>query len=146
MKKYQPQLILIIRMILGLIFIYASIRKIVDPQEFARSIENYRMIPFGLENTMAIILPWVELLAGISLVTGFMLDGGAILTGAMSVMFILAISQAILRGYNIECGCGLNPGQLVGVGKIIEDTIYLIWAWMIFSRKEKWLELSLKSV
>ena len=141
----MPQIIFILRLIMGGVFIYASLAKIADPETFARSIANYKVLPFGLENLMAIIMPWLELIAGICLITGFMLDGAALLIAGMASMFIIAIAQAMIRGYNIECGCGLNPGQMVGFGKLIEDVIYVIWAIMILKRDEKHLEFS-KSV
>ena len=30
----------------------------------------------------------------------------------------------MFRGFNIECGCGLKEGQMVGWGKIFENTLY----------------------
>ena len=131
MKNGFSIIVLIARILIGGILIYASIDKIYDPGSFARAIDNYHIIPFGLENIMAIILPWVELIVGLCLIFGLFIDGAAFLVIVMMVIFISAITIAILSGYNIECGCGLKPGELVGVQKIIEDITYLILAWMI---------------
>ena len=60
MTKVYPIFILITRILLGLIFIIASIDKIIDPAGFARDISNYHFVPFGFENIIAIILPWLE--------------------------------------------------------------------------------------
>jgi hypothetical protein len=60
---------------------------------------------------------------------------------AMMGMFIIAIGSAILRGYNIECGCGLKEGEMVGVGKIIEDSIYFLLVWLIYKRSGNWFEI-----
>ena len=65
MNKIHPVFILIMRFLLGFIFIYASYEKILDPAKFARDISNYHVVPFGLENTIAIILPWLELIIGL---------------------------------------------------------------------------------
>ena len=144
MKNGLTIIVLIARILIGGILIYASINKIVDPGGFARAIDNYHLIPFGLENSMAIVLPWVELIVGISLIFGLFIDGAAFLVIVMMVIFIVAITFAILSGYNIECGCGLKPGELVGVQKIIEDLTYLILAWMILKRPNHRFELYLK--
>lgn len=141
MKNGLSIIMLFVRILIGGILIYASINKIVDPGGFARAIDNYHLIPFGLENSMAIVLPWVELIVGICLIFGLFIDGAAFLVIAMMIIFIVAITFAILSGYNIECGCGLKPGEMVGIRKIIEDLIYLIFAWMIIKRPHHRFEL-----
>lgn len=141
MKNGLCIIVLIARLLIGGILIYASINKIVDPGGFARAIDNYHIIPFGLENIMAIILPWLELIVGLCLIIGVFIDGAAFLVIVIMVIFIIAITFAILNGYNIECGCGLKPGELVGIRKIIEDLTYLILAWMILKRPNHRFEL-----
>ena len=131
MKNGLSIIVLIARLLIGGILIYASFNKIVDPGGFAKAIANYHIIPFGLENSMAIILPWLELIVGLCLIIGVFIDGAAFLVIVMMVVFIVAITFAILSGYNIECGCGLKPGELVGVQKIIEDFTYTIFASII---------------
>ncbi len=141
MKNGFSIIVLITRILIGGILIYASIDKIADPGGFARAIDNYHLIPFGIENSMAIVLPWVELIVGICLIFGIFIDGAAFLVIIMMIVFIAAITFAILNGYNIECGCGLKPGELVGIQKLIEDLTYLILAWMILKRPNNRFEL-----
>ena len=140
---------LLCRVILGIVLIYASIDKIVHPAEFAKAIGNYNVLPFGLENLLGIVLPVLELLVGICLVLGIMIDGSAIIAGGMMVVFIIAISQALFRGIDIDCGCFKvtveNGGHQVGIRRIIEDFIYLGMALMVLSRGEKKWELYPKS-
>ena len=68
MIKTYPYIVVLIRFIVGGVFIVASYDKILDPGNFARKISNYHVIPLGLENAIAIILPWVELFIGIGLI------------------------------------------------------------------------------
>ena len=145
MNKIHPWLILVMRILLGLIFLYASYDKILDPGKFARSIANYHIVPFGLENSIAIILPWLELFIGVGLIAGIMVDGAAGITGSLLVIFILLILQAILRGFNIECGCGLKEGEMVGWTKILENIVFLFASWMVFSRQKNLFEFFPKS-
>ena len=145
MNKIHPWLILVIRILLGIIFLYASYDKILDPGKFARSIANYHIVPFGLENSIAIILPWLELFIGVGLIAGIMVDGAAGITGSLLVIFILLILQAILRGFNIECGCGLKEGEMVGWTKILENIVFLFASWMVFSRQKNLFEFFPKS-
>ncbi len=140
---------LLCRVILGVILIYASIDKIVHPAEFAKAIGNYNVLPFGLENLLGIVLPILELLVGICLVLGIMLDGSAIIAAGMMTVFIIALSQAMIRGIDINCGCFKvtveNGGHQVGIRRIIEDFLFLGMSLMVLSRGERKWELYPKS-
>jgi len=140
---------LLCRVILGVILIYASLDKIVHPAEFAKAIGNYNVLSFGLENLLGIVLPILELLVGICLVLGIMLDGSAIIAAGMMTVFIIALSQAMIRGIDINCGCFKvtveNGGHQVGIRRIIEDFLFLGMSIMILSRGQRKWELYPKS-
>ena len=140
---------LLCRVILGIVLIYASIDKIIHPAEFAKAIGNYNVLPFGLENLLGIVLPVLELLVGTCLVLGIMINGSAIIAAGMMVVFIIALSQALFRGIDINCGCFKvtveNGGHQVGIRRIIEDFIYLGMALMVLSRGERKWEMYPKS-
>lgn len=100
------------RWILGGLFIYASLHKIVETELFARDIQNYRLVPYALTNLMAMILPWLELICGLFLISGtFLRSSAVIITGMLSV-FIIAIVISLLRGINLHCGCYELAGNL----------------------------------
>ena len=138
-------LIVIIRILLGAIFLWASFDKIIDPSKFARDISNYHIIPFGLENIIAIVLPWLEFLIGSGLILGILVDGAVLLSGILLISFNVLIAQAMLRGFNIDCGCGLKEGQLVGVEKLLENFVFLGGAYLVYLRSKKLLEFYPKS-
>ena len=150
MKKYfKGPIVILCRLVLGGVFIYASLDKIANPAEFAKAIGNYHVLPFGLENLLALFLPWLELLTGILLIAGIMVDGATILIISMNIVFIFAISQALARGISIECGCfsvSTEGGSNIGFQTILRDFIYLIMAFIIFYRQDKRLEFYPKSV
>ncbi|MBL7013764.1 MAG: DoxX family membrane protein [Candidatus Marinimicrobia bacterium] len=133
MNKYIQ---LVIRIIVGGLFIYASIDKISDPATFAKQINNYHIIPFGLENTIALVLPWLEIIIGICLIIGVYVEGASGWILLLLISFIIFMVQAIMRGYNIECGCGLKEGQMIGLKKILENTIMSIsMFWLMIQPK-----------
>ena len=150
MKKYfKGPVVILCRLVLGGVFIYASLDKIANPAEFAKAIGNYHVLPFGLENLLALFLPWLELLTGILLIAGIMVDGATILIISMNIVFIFAISQALARGISIECGCfsvSTEGGSNIGFQTILRDFVYLIMAFIIFYRQDKRLEFYPKSV
>ena len=140
MNKIYPVFIYIMRLVLGVVFIYASYDKILDPSKFARDISNYHFVPFGLENTVAIILPWLELFIGIGIVLGIYIDGNTLLSAFLLLLFNFLIFQAMVRGFNIECGCGLKEGDLVGWRKLIENFTLFGGACLILLSKKRIFE------
>ena len=140
MNKIYPVFIYIMRLVLGVVFIYASYDKILDPSKFARDISNYHFVPFGLENTVAIILPWLELFIGIGIVLGIYIDGNTLLSAFLLLLFNFLIFQAMVRGFNIECGCGLKEGELVGWRKLIENFTLFGGACLILLSKKRIFE------
>ena len=137
MNKY---LTLFFRILVGVIFLWASFDKIIDPAKFARDISNYHIVPLGLENTIALILPWLEFFIGTGLIIGVMVDGSIIISSVLLITFNIMIAQAMARGFNIDCGCGLKEGQLVGFEKLIENFIFILFSYFVYVRKEKFLE------
>ena len=134
----EKYLALIFRLVLGGVFIYAAIPKIVAPENFATSISNYRMLPNAGLNLMAITLPWVELLAGGLLVAGVWVRASAWTVTGMCVMFLVAISSAVWRGLNIDCGCfGTVAGRRIGMTSLVFDAALLAMAvWLSLRERD----------
>jgi len=114
-------------MMVGFIFIYASIDKIAAPAYFAGMIQNYQLIPDLFINFAAIVLPWLELLCGMLLLIGIWHRSAALLITILMVVFIIAISSAIFRGLDIECGC-FGAGTSANWTRIIEDIFLLAFS------------------
>lgn len=88
------------------VFLYAAQSKIIEPRQFVIDIKNYRILPEELLHLAALILPWIEVGAAISLIIPQTRRAGAILIIGMLCMFIAAVSySALYKGYNISCGC-----------------------------------------
>jgi hypothetical protein len=123
----------ILRLVLGGIFVYAGAAKIIHPAGFSADIANYRMLPHEWIHLLAITLPWIEVAAGLLLMAGVWKRASALLIALMLVVFIAAISQAVARNLNIECGCfGTVGGRKVGLIAIAEDLAMLAAAgWLI---------------
>ena len=127
--------LLALRLVLGGVFIYASVYKIAEPADFARSIYNYRMMPEATINLMAIVMPWLELISGILIIIGPFVRGSALLIGLMLLVFVIAISSAIARGLDISCGCFKvgEGGRLVGLETLVEDILMLAAVFVILA-------------
>ncbi len=138
---------MICRICLGFMFVYASLDKIAHPEEFAKQIGYYKALPFGLENVLAIVLPWTELIVGICLLAGLLVDGATLLSIIMMLVFILAISQAMLRGIDITCGCFKvsADSDKLGLDTIIRDIVFLVMSFIVLNRQERKFEFLPKS-
>lgn len=124
----------------GLVFIYASIDKIADPAYFAGTIQNYQIIPVSIINIVAIILPWLELLCGVLLLTGVWHRPASLIITFLMIVFIIAISSAIFRGLDIECGC-YGSGISADWTRIVEDFFLLAFSLQILFYPESKLAL-----
>jgi uncharacterized membrane protein YphA (DoxX/SURF4 family) len=122
---------------LGAVFVYASLDKIAKPRDFARIVYHYQLIgpsehigPLA-PNLLAVTLPWVELVAGVLLITGVWRREAAIVTAAMLVVFVVAVGSALVRGIDIEnCGCFTvgAEGRRAGLMLLVSDLVMLVGA------------------
>ena len=129
---------LVFRVILGLIFIYASYDKILDPAGFSKNIHNYHITPIAVENLAALIIPWLELIIGVFLIFGVFLEGTTSITIVLLIFFIAILSQAVFRGIDVHCGCfkteadvGITDLRMELIKRIGEDIIYLGMAFIV---------------
>jgi putative oxidoreductase len=101
----HPWLTIRVQIALGAIFVIAAWPKIADPPSFAHMIYNYRLVPSSLINISALVMPWVELLAGLALLLGLWKSAARTVITALLAIFIVAISINLSRDNAIDCGC-----------------------------------------
>jgi putative oxidoreductase len=128
------RVILIFRLVLGATFIYASLDKIAHPEQFAKIVYNYKILPGFLINIFAVTLPWVEFLAGCFLILGIFTESASLLLSFLLVIFVVAISINLLKGVNLNCGCfSTDPaGKKEGVSLLFKDFLFLFMGLMVF--------------
>ena len=101
----NPWVELAARWILGGTFVYASYNKILAPAVFAKIIYGYSLFPASFINLIAIIVPFLELIAGLALIIGFYPRSAVLIVNAMLLAFITALSINLIRGHEFDCGC-----------------------------------------
>jgi len=92
-------------LLVGAIFVYAGVIKVVDPLRFAIDIDNYKMLPWAIGVRLAFYLPWLEMFCGLALILRFFYRGGLLILTALTSIFIAASIIAKVRGLDITCGC-----------------------------------------
>jgi len=95
----------IVDIIVGGIFIYAGVLKILDPVQFANDIDNYKTLPWFISVRLAFYLPWLEIFCGLAVIFRFLYRGGLSILTALIAVFIGATIAAKMRGLDITCGC-----------------------------------------
>ncbi len=128
--------ILVIRVLLGVVFIFSSADKVLDPARFAIAVREYDMLPIPLTNLFALALAWTELLAGIMLVFGVYARQAAAAILLLLVVFVVAITATIVRGMVINCGCFSNEGGGQTGYLLIVRNLFLIAASLMVMRFE----------
>jgi hypothetical protein len=116
-----------VQIALGAIFIAAALPKIADPPSFAHMIYNYRVLPGGLINLSALVMPWVELLAGLALILGVWVRPARWIVTLLLATFMIAITINLLRGNAIDCGCF----DVSAADKTYEERIRDMWIVLI---------------
>ena len=115
-------LLLLARLGIAGLFLYAGVMKALDPAAFAQEIANFRILPEPLIGPLALFLPAIEVFAGLALLLPGYRAGGALLTGAMLLGFSIAMAQARMRGIDAECGCfGASSASQVSWEKVAQD-------------------------
>ena len=88
---------------LGIIFIYAGSIKLLEPKTFAVLIEAYGIVPEGLLMPVAVVLPALEVAAGVGLL--FDIEGSLSMIAGLLLLFITILSYGIWIGLDVDCGC-----------------------------------------
>lgn len=129
-----------LRLIVGGVFIYSSIGKLFSPDEFAKIIHNYDMLPLFLVNVLAIVLPYVQFIAGVLLIVGVYKKGNSAIFIGLLLVFLIALVQAYARNLDINCGCfSLDTVSSKSdiLTRIFQDVLLLIPALVIFISSER---------
>src|SRR5262249_2511810 len=114
----HPALYWIVSIGLGVVFVYASLDKIAHPLDFARIVYRYRLAgpsaSLGVvpANLLAVVLPWLEALTGVLLITGLWRRVAAVVAAGLLVMFLIAVGYVLAQGIDVEhCGCFTVGGE-----------------------------------
>jgi putative oxidoreductase len=119
----------------GGVFVYAGAIKAWNPMVFLDDVRSFALLPDPYAGLLAMFLPWLEIFAGLAVITGVMRKGGLLVLNGSLLMFLAAICIAWLRGTDIRCGCFGGSGDATSnyVELIVRDLVLLaLGAWLAF--------------
>ena len=128
-----PRILLLLgRIALGGIFVYAAWTKLHPPiaislSLFALQVDSYRMLPPWAVNLVAQTLPFLELALGALLVIGWPLRLVSSVTSLLLLAFFSTMVRSYALGLEINCGC-FGPNEKLGVGTLLRDGAMLALA------------------
>ena len=129
----HPITALVLRIVLGYIFIYASLDKIRHPDLFAEAVYNYQLLPEIAVNLVAICLPWLELFSGSLLVLGLWVQGSILIVSGLMLVFIGALGINLARGLDVHCGCFITQSSdPITIFTLFRDSLFLLLALYLF--------------
>ncbi len=129
------------RLLIGGIFISASIYKIIDPGAFAKTIWYYHIVPGAWINLVALVIPWLELFCGLTLILGIFYLGAVFWANLMTIGFIVVLASTIVRGLDIDCGCfrAAQSATEPAWNALFFDVVMLVFTvQMLLSNSRKW--------
>ena len=96
---------IMVRIVLGGLFLISGIAKILDPIRFLFTLRAFRLLPGIFEPFLALFLPWFEVVLGLFILLGLFLRTASLMLGCLNFLFMMAIVSVMLRGFEIDCGC-----------------------------------------
>ncbi len=130
---------LLLRLLVGGIFIFSGAVKLSDPKGFAALISKYGLVPDDLLVVVAIGLPLVELLAGLG--TLFNIRGSLETIMTMLVFFIAILWFGLLHDLDVDCGCfsvkEQGEQQSLRTAFVRDWALVAVTSYLIFCRRLK---------
>nr|MTA37208.1 DoxX family membrane protein [Actinomycetota bacterium] len=87
MKKYQPWVGLVFRLIVGGVLVFAGYLKAFNPSKAKMAVRAYEALPIPVANILGVALPWIEIGAGLLLILGVAVRYTSIFSGALMLLF-----------------------------------------------------------
>lgn len=146
--KKENTVVAIIRIVLGLVFIFSSFVKGVDPLGTAYRVEDYLaaynlMWLHGFEMALSVFLITIEFLIGIALV--FKLQAKLATLGVVLILMIFIAITYFDAKYELvpDCGCFGDAVKLTGWETFYKNIVLLIMAFIVFfSRKSMMIKMA----
>lgn len=130
MKNFNSIILQIFRIILASVFIYAGLIKLLSPESFFETLQEYRLLSSNLSYILAYLLPPFEIILGVGLFLNRYAKVCAYSIIFLNVIFIFAIASVWIRGIDISCGCFGQISSLTNnyLWDILRDIILIILA------------------
>ena len=136
-RSLLPAVSTLDRWALAVVWGYAGLSKVADPEATVRAVRAYRLLPEPAVLVLGYGLPFLEIGLAVLLLFGLATRVLGSISALLFVAFIVGVASAWARGLAIDCGCfggggQIDPGATRYVQEIIRDVGFLAMAaWLI---------------
>lgn len=128
MSQTRRSFMMLLQVILGAILLYAAYAKItVHWMTFMLTVDSYQLLPEWGVVIVARLLPWLEFVLGLVLLSGFGLRWSGLGTIGIMALFFGMVTRAYMRGMTIDCGC-FGPGEKLDAMTLVRDGSFVVMA------------------
>jgi len=113
------------RVCLGAVLVISSSWKLRHPYEFLIAVYQYELLGLTLGLLVAMCLPWIELVAGLCLVSSVFKKGALTLASLLFACFMVAQMVVLFRGRTIPCSCITRHGDPIDT-VVVARTAWLL--------------------
>lgn len=126
----------LLHLVFGGVFVYAGLVKAWDPRAFLDDVRSFDLLGDPWAAWLAMSLPWLEILAGLAVITGVLRRGGLLILNGALLGFLGGICISWYRGIDIRCGCfGASTATSNYVELIVRDVLLLALGLWLFLRR-----------
>lgn len=125
---------LILRLLLGGVFVYAGFLKLQDPTAFLYSIRSFHLLEDPWAPLLAVTLPWLEIFCGLAVLVRLLYTGALVFLNGSLLVFLWALAYSWHRGLNVDCGCfgradfgDSYPYYIVRDLTLLFPALWLLW-------------------
>lgn len=134
---------MIIRILLALglggVFLASAMPKMRHPKNFMLAVIEYRILPFTFSRLFALILPGLELLIALLLITGTLVRLAAFSYALLMLSFVIGVSVNLRRGRDMRCHCfGSSHTRKITASLVAQDLLLCMSAFLLAVLTPSW--------
>ena len=134
------------RLGLAVVWAWAGLAKISDPEAAAQAVRAYRLLPEALVKPFGYGLPFLEIALAVLLLVGLGTRVAAALSGLLLLVYIGSIASVWARGISIDCGCfggggAVSASHTAYLQEILRDLGFLLLAGWLVRWPRTWVSL-----
>lgn len=131
---FNPTLILTFRILLGAFLILSGFMKILNLNGFWLIVAQFNNLARKYGKPFAFALPFIEMIVGIILITGFYLPFYSALAVLMAILFGTMVTTVLIKKKKLKnCGCfGAKIKMPLTWKSLVDDLVFFLIALLIF--------------
>ena len=105
LRKIQLWCVVLVRVLLGVTFLFSGVIKASASEEFALALVPFSILPESWTGTFAVTLAWTEIAAGFLILLPKVHRIGSALILFLALVFIGVLTWALSNDLIVSCGC-----------------------------------------